>query len=222
MASSTTSLLDLPPELLLEITRNLPPDGILALRFTHPLLYDTLPFLPQRMKAGLSDCARLAIRTYLSLPDANPSHTRCIRCKEMYPTSLFYSGSSPLCMTPSRDPDQEVIALPQRFCAWHVGSFIRVIHTKPGGKNEWTANNNTMCMHCGAVKEWRQCDCCCDSCWYRAVTTYTRYLDNNKECRNIRFWRNTSSATRPASAKGCQLLACEACYDPGKLNIHYF
>ncbi|OAL48216.1 hypothetical protein IQ07DRAFT_485025, partial [Pyrenochaeta sp. DS3sAY3a] len=117
--SSATSLVNLPPELILEIARNLPPDGKVALSYTHKRLCRILTLLSRERKAGLSTCARLAIRTYQESPRANPSHRRCIGCRNSYPTSLFSSSNSPFCITPSNGQDQEVIALPERFCAWH-------------------------------------------------------------------------------------------------------
>lgn len=215
MNFSTAFLLQLPPELLLQIAKNLPLDGRLALSFTHSSLYETLCLPPDRWNIKVSECAHLAIRTYLVPPNANPSHIRCIRCKEVYPPTLFYSRSSPFCKAPPNDQNQEVLHLPERFCAWHVGSLIRAVHTEAGGKNEWIANRHHMCMHCGVVKEWRQCDCNCDSCWYKPVTAYTRYLNNAEEFKEVRFFR-TSSANCQTSEQSGQLFAKETCYDHGK------
>lgn len=212
MTSSATPLLSLPPELILEIARKLPPDGKVALSYTHPRLHGTLLLLPRERNAGLSDCAHFAIRTYQESPRANTSHARCIRCKASYPTALFFSSSSPSCIAPPNGQDQEVIALPKRVCAWHVRGFTRVIRTESGGKNEWVANDNNMCMHCGAVKEWKPCDCNCDSCWFKPVTTYTRFLNNDEEYKDAWFIKKASSASPPASDERSLLFVRETCY----------
>ncbi|ORY15116.1 hypothetical protein BCR34DRAFT_459506, partial [Clohesyomyces aquaticus] len=108
----------LPPELVLEVADHLPPDGILSLKLAHPKFNATLPLAPRFKPESFSTCARLAIRTYLSPRDPNPSHIRCILCKALYPVSLFSSSNSPACLPLSR-PNTEVIELPERFCAWH-------------------------------------------------------------------------------------------------------
>ncbi|KAF1847559.1 uncharacterized protein K460DRAFT_242017, partial [Cucurbitaria berberidis CBS 394.84] len=141
------SLLNLPPELILEIGDCLPPDGILALKFSHPFLNRILPLAPRLRNTTLSDCARLAIRTYLSPPDLKPSHLRCILCKAVYPASLFNSSSSPACVPISLAEDArqtDVVELPQRLCSWHVGRLARVIHTESGGRNEWISHVDNM------------------------------------------------------------------------------
>ncbi|OAK97296.1 hypothetical protein IQ06DRAFT_319082 [Phaeosphaeriaceae sp. SRC1lsM3a] len=93
------SLLSLPPELILEIGDFLPPDGILALKLAHRYFNETLPFLPRRKNTVFSDCAKLAIRYYLTPPNPEPSHLRCILCKEVYPIRQFRSSSSPACVS---------------------------------------------------------------------------------------------------------------------------
>lgn len=187
----TISLLSLPPELILELGVFLPPDGILALKLTHPYLNEILPFLPPPKDTPFSECARIAVRYYLSPPDPEPSHLWCILCKAIYPIDLFKSSSSPACVSdPLEDASQvDVVELPQRLCSWHVGRLAHVIHTEPGGRNEWISHMNDMCMHCGAVQSWGKCKCDCSSCGIRAVRTYTRYLNNDRECRRFVFWR---------------------------------
>jgi hypothetical protein len=193
MVLAATSLTSLPPELMLEISEFLAPDGILALKLTHRKFNETLPFSPQLKNTPFSDCAHLAIRNYLSRPNLNPSHLRCMFCKKVYPASLFRSSSSPACVPVSWEEDveqTEVVELPQRLCSWHVGRLTQVIHTeRDKGWNEWTSVMDEMCMHCGAIQGWAKCDCDCDSCAIRPVRTYTRYLDNDDECRTFLFWK---------------------------------
>ncbi|KAF2126111.1 hypothetical protein P153DRAFT_378332 [Dothidotthia symphoricarpi CBS 119687] len=123
MASYSISLLSLPPELILEVSDHLPPDGILALKLTHPILNDTLPLAPRLKNTTLTNCARLAFRTYLARPSATSTHRRCILCKQVYPTSLFHSSSSPACAPISLTEDAQqtdVVELPHRLCSWHL------------------------------------------------------------------------------------------------------
>jgi hypothetical protein len=221
MASSTLSLLSLPPELILEIADCLPPDGILALKFSHPILNYSLPLASRLRNRTLTRCARLAVRSYLAKPTLNPTHLRCILCKSVYPVKSFQSSSSPACAPLSfaaEVEDTEVVELPQRLCAWHVGRLARVVHTEPGCRNEWVDSSEEMCMHCGAIQSWAKCDCKCDSCSFRAVTAYTRYLNNKIECRKFLFYRKTvtgSNACTPPDAVKTQLIVRETCFDPG-------
>lgn len=207
------SLLSLPPELILVLGDFLPPDGTLALKLTHRYFNGILPFQRPPKDASFSNCARVAIRYYLSPLDPEPSHLRCILCKEIYPVSLFRSSSSPACVPkPIDDASQtEVVELPQRLCSWHVGRLARVVHSGPGGRNEWTSQMEDMCMHCGAVQNWRRCNCDCSSCGVRTVRTYTRHLNNDRECRSFVFWRNSDGR-----GTGQQLMVREECHELGK------
>jgi hypothetical protein len=177
---------------MLEISDFLAPDGILALKLTHRKFNETLPFSSLK-NTSFSECAHLAIRNYLSRPNSNPSHLRCIFCKQVYPVSLFKSSSSPACVPVSWEENceqTEVVELPQRLCSWHVGRLARVVHTeREVGMNDWTSHMDEMCMHCGAVQSWAKCGCDCDSCAMRLVRTYTRYLNNKNECRTFLFWK---------------------------------
>lgn len=221
MAASTLSLLSLPPELVLEVADYLPPDGILALKFTHPILNYSLPLASQLRNQTLTRCARLAIRSYLAKPTRNPTHLRCVLCKSVYPVRSFQSSSSPACARVSfaaEIEDTEVVKLPQRLCAWHVGRLARVVHTGPGGRNGWIDSSEEMCMHCGAIQSWAKCNCKCDSCSFRAVTAYTRYLNNKTECRKFLFYRKTvadSNACMPSGSFKSQLFVQETCFIPG-------
>lgn len=217
MASSTTSLLSLPPELILEIADYLPPDGVLALKFSHRVLCYSLPLVPRSKRRTLSRCAALAIRSYLCQPNPRPTHLRCILCKAVYPLKSFQSSSSPACAPISFAADveeAEVVELPQRLCAWHVGRLARIVHTEPGGRNEWIGSSEEMCMHCGAIQSWTKCDCTCDSCSIRTVTAYTRYLNNNTECRKFVFYRQATNDS-VSGAVGTQLYVRETCFKLG-------
>lgn len=207
LSTMKISLLSLPPELILEIGDFLPPDGILALKLAHRYFNETLPFLPRRKNTVFSDCAKLAIRYYLTPPNPEPSHLRCILCKEVYPIRQFRSSSSPACVSDTLEDAShgEVVELPQRMCSWHVGRLSQVVHTAPGGRNEWTSAMGDLCMHCGAVQAWKRCDCECGSCGIRPVRTYTRYLNNDHECRQFVFWRAEQ-----------QLMVREECRDLGE------
>lgn len=220
MASRTLSLLNLPPELLLEVADHLPPDGILALKLSHRILNYSLPLAPRLRNRTLSRCARLAVRSYLAKPTSNPTHLRCVLCKAVYPLKSFQSSSSPACAPLSFAADveeTEVIELPQRLCAWHIGRLARIVHTEDGGRNGWTASSEEMCMHCGAIQSWAKCDCKCDSCSVRAVTAYTRYLNNKTECRRFVFYRKamTDSVVSSHGTTGSQLFVRETCFEPG-------
>jgi hypothetical protein len=220
MASPTPSLLSLPPELILEIADHLSPDGLLALKFSHRIFNYTLPLAPRLRSRTLSRCARLAIRSHLCSPNPKPTHLRCILCKVVYPLSSFQSSSSPACapLSLAADVEQtEIVELPQRLCAWHVGRLARIVHTEPGGSNEWVSSSEKMCMHCGAIQSWAKCDCTCDSCSVRAVTAYTRYLNNNTECRKFVFCRRSAVDNILLSCEDqeTRLYVRETCFKPG-------
>lgn len=224
MVFATTSLVNLPPELIFEISDWLPPDGVLALKLTHRNFDETLPLTSRFKNTRLSDCAHLAIRTYLARPYPKPSHIRCILCKAVYPARLFKSSSSPACVPISVVEDvqqMDVLELPQRLCSWHVGRLARVIHTETGGRNEWTSCMDDMCMHCGAIQSWTRCDCDCGSCAYRPVRTYTRYLNNTRECRRFLFWRDGTSqhVSRMSEGGDEQLMVRETCRSPSESYI---
>jgi hypothetical protein len=214
MKTTPKSVINLPPEITLEIADWLPPDAILSLKLTHRSFNRTLHIDLRLRSRSLSDCAHLAIRTHLARPVPNPSHLRCIYCKRVYPLSLFQSSSSPACVPTSLTDDYQrtdVVELPQRLCAWHVGRLATIVHTKSGGRNEWTSHMDSMCMHCGEIQGRKKCDCKCDSCAYRPVRAYTRYLDNDKECRKFFFWRQPSSQ----HVQG-RLMVRETCNDSSK------
>jgi len=82
--------------------------------------------------------------------------------------------------------------------------------------NEWVSRKREMCMHCGVVRGWAACDCRCDSCGVRTVRTYTRYLNNNTECRRFLFWRQgmTEGDAPFKDVEDGQLFVREVCRDP--------
>jgi hypothetical protein len=216
------NVLGLPPEIILEICDFLPPDGTLALKLTHPVLYNIIPLMPRLKNTTLSDCARLAIRTYLSRPTLQPTHMRCILCKAVYPISSFKSSSSPACEMTSLEDQTQIIKLPQRLCAWHVSRLARIVHTGPQGRNVWVSNMAEMCIHCGAVQAWTKCSCRCDSCSFRPVTTYTRYLNNEKECRSFTFCRNAAgNSSSLQDGRDGQLFVKEICRDHGEYSKRF-
>lgn len=216
MSTAAHTILGLPPELILDISDHLPPDAILALKFAHSTFNNTLPLAPRLRNITLTDCARLAIRTYLSNPDTSPSRTRCILCKSVYPNALFKASSSSACLplSPVTSSRIDIVELPHRFCSWHVGRLAKVVNTGLGGRNEWVSHKRDMCMHCGAIQGWADCNCDCNSCGVRRVRTYTRYLNNAKECRRFWFWRDGTSArkNKEDSTSG-DLFVRETCFD---------
>jgi hypothetical protein len=221
MVHASLSLIDLPPELVYDISDFLPPDAILALKLTHRNLDVTLPLAPRFKDKPLSDCARLAVRTYLASPNPQPSHLRCILCKAVYPVNQFKSSSSPACVPVSFTEDTqqtEIVQLPQRLCSWHIGRLSRVVHTEPCGRNEWTSHMDKMCMHCGAIQSWAECECSCDSCPIRPVRTYTRYLNNPLECRRFLFWKDGARLNTHdlQDDEQEQLMVRETCWNPSK------
>jgi hypothetical protein len=211
------SLLSLPIELLLEIHDYLPPDAILSLKLTHTVLNNALPTLSQLRHKTLSNCARFAIDRYRTAPNESPSHLRCILCKNIYPTDIFASSSSPACipvLVGDDVPKPEVVELPPFYCSWHVSRLARIIRTKPGERNEWSSDLKRMCMHAGCIQGWSECDCDCDSCGYRMVRTYTRYLDNKSECKRFQFWRNLDAgeSSDPSEKVKGRLYVKETCW----------
>ncbi len=144
---------------------------------------------------------------------------RCRLCKSLYPAKLF----SPHCAWPGE--------LPARFCAWHASRLARVVAAadcdrqngqvkdkakdkvkdksqgSKGGKleNRWVSRMEAMCMHCGSVQAWGGCRCECESCGVREVRTYTRFLDNERECKTFAFFRK----------EGGELWVRESCWSNG-------
>ncbi|KAF9737222.1 hypothetical protein PMIN01_05001 [Paraphaeosphaeria minitans] len=217
--SNPPYLLLLPPELLFELSNFLPLDGILALKLTHSVLNNTLPAIPHLRNRTLDRCAQFAMERYRTSPHGDRQQRRCILCKKNYPTSQFFSSSSPACLPLAFDhdgPRPEVVELPDSFCAWHVGRLARVVRTDPGGSNEWVSDVRRMCMHDGCIDGWHECNCGCSSCGHKMVRTYTRFLNNETECKNFHFWRNIAAASTedPREKIAGRLYVQEACWDP--------
>jgi hypothetical protein len=218
MASRYTSLLSLPPELILEVADHLPLDGTVALKLSHRLLNNSLPLTPRLRNQTPSHCARLAVRSYLAKP--SQTHLRCILCKAVYPLKSFQSSSSPNCRSSSPETnaqDVKVVELPPRLCAWHIGRLVRIVRTEPSGRNEWVDSCEEMCMHCGAIQAWAKCECQCDSCGFWDVTAYTRFLNNDVECKWYVFYRKVEERGVSPSRKagGSHLFVRETCSDRG-------
>jgi hypothetical protein len=92
-------------------------------------------------------------------------------------------------------------------------TFSETRETGPGGRNEWVSQMDKWCMHCGELQGREKCNCRCDSCSFRTVRTYTRYLNNKNECRRFQFWRE---APRPNESQG-KLWVRETGWAPRKL-----
>ncbi|KAF2112638.1 hypothetical protein BDV96DRAFT_153970 [Lophiotrema nucula] len=202
MAKSTPKLLTLPPELLVEIADYLPVDGIVAFQLSQRYLNSLIKGTPKLSRnRPLTDCAGRAIRTYLKPPSANnPPRLRCIVCRNYYPIAQFDASDSAACLsvpqfTTTTESLKEILEVPGRICSWHVGRFVRLRHTGPGGRNEWVSCIRQLCVHCGEIKGWVPCSCECESCGTRTLWTYTRYLNNNKECKTYKFWRRNEAST---------------------------
>ncbi|KAF2448217.1 hypothetical protein P171DRAFT_481304 [Karstenula rhodostoma CBS 690.94] len=224
MSSALPYLLQLPLELLLELSDFLPPDGILALKLTHSILNNRLPALPRLKNRTLDQCARFAIDRHRASPRENRQQRRCIFCKMRYPISQFSSSSSPACLPLAFDhdaPRPEIVELPDSFCAWHVGRLARVVRTGPGGRNEWVSDVRRMCMHNGCVDGWHECICGCGSCGYKMVRTYTRFLNNKTECKRFHFWRNVAAGPNedPREKIAGRLYVQEACWDSSEFGL---
>jgi len=194
MSTTTSSLLDLPPELILEIHDRLALDALLALKLTHPRLNRIIRLDRQRWQTTLSHCSRRAIRIYLAPSTAKASHRYCKICTATIPVSMFDSSAGSACIqTPLTDGSKNIVQLPPGICALHVSRLTRVIRTRTMGSNEWVSKQSKLCTHCANVQEWAKCSCKCDSCAVEIVTTYIRYLNNTKECQQYRFWRDTGA-----------------------------
>lgn len=224
MAPSVPYLLLLPVELVLEISDHLPLDGILALKLTHRILDDGLPTIPRLRNGALNACSRFAIERLRASPSQSPERSRCILCKMVYPSTVFASSNSPACLTVEFEqvaPRPEVVEIPKAFCSWHVGSLAKVIRTEPGGRNEWVSDVKKMCMHNGCIEGWHQCHCGCSSCGYRMIRTYTRFLNNNVECKKFYFWRNAAAGASedPQEKIAGRLYVQEVCGGSGTFDF---
>lgn len=241
MQSTASLILCIPPELLLMVASYLAPDAHLALRLSHPHFYASLPALRKPPELSRCAKIAIRSYLELAHPDSASGelpHIRCIMCKQIYPPDMFTSRNSPavLASPPAASPgavgehgpatsciatgdagnrtgqqNTEIIHLPPRFCAWHVGRLTRIVRLPPRDASTsrepagWSSTLDQMCMHCGAVQGWNNkdkqstgCECGCQSCGMRKVRTYTRYLDHEKdkgwEVKGWRFWRDEKEA----------------------------
>jgi hypothetical protein len=214
-------LLRLPQELVLTVCAYLPLDGLLALKLSHSNFNHILSLDSQAQpEHKISACARLAIRTYLISADPPPTHMRCILCKAQYPMSMFFSSSSPICARGSllqEDSEAEVLELPSRMCCWHASRLTRLVAAATDRKDGWVSSLELLCMHCGYVQGWKRCDCDCDSCAFRTVRTYTRFLDQDVRFKSFTFWRSREGTAGTAGQEKLQeaLYAREVHYHPG-------
>lgn len=177
MASSTTAILSLPPELILSIGDYLPPDCILALKLTHRDFDYMLPPPPMRKHREGAECARLFSLSHLS---RDSSRRRCILCKAIQDLRFFDATGTPAEVPASivqAAQRIEHIPYPQGLCWKEAGRFLKIIRTGPGGRSGWTSQEDTVCMHCGSVQGWNKCDCKCGTCSRQLVRTYTHYLN---------------------------------------------
>jgi hypothetical protein len=192
MASSTACPASLPTELIFEITDRLELDAILALKLTQRRFNDILILNKRRWQAPRSRCTQRAIQVYLAPLSPEPSHRHCILCDVTYPVSMFMSSNSTACLPMSHvSVPHNVVKLPPRVCSWHVARFVSIVKAEAGGKNEWVSHGDKMCMHCGQIQGLVKCGCGCGSCSSWEITTYTRYVSNEKECRSFFFWRKS-------------------------------
>jgi hypothetical protein len=185
-------LIDLPVELVAEIGSFLALDALLAMKLTHPRL-SLKTSLDAKVTKPISRCSHLSIREYLVDPYLAQPRQRCVLCKAVYPRSMFRSVDDGTDMLLA-----DLLELPYRICLWHISSMTRLVQTKPGGKNGWVSQLETMCMHCGSIQSWNRCSCECDSCGLREIRTFTRFLNNQKECKAFSFQASNDGETQEA------------------------
>lgn len=213
MSSNAASFHDLPTELILDITDCLALDALLALKLTTSRFNNIIRLDPARWQAPLSRCAQRAVQNYMKPSSPKPTHQYCVICNATYPISMFSSSNSSACVSNTLIGfHYDVVELPPNICSWHVGRFTRVVPTEAGGRNEWVSHTDKICMHCGDIQRWAGCACKCDSCSFWTVRTYTRYLNNDRECLKFLFWRERPKANEAAG----QLWVRETCWNPGK------
>jgi len=158
---SPTTILSLPPELLLEIISHLPLAARTALKVSNRTLYARTPALAldKAPRSSLTPCARLAIAAHLAF-DARC--TRCPLCKHWYPRELFRAAPNPSTDTAAdaeagphaaagtdahADADSArrllrrrcdsfggpgAVAGPPGACGWHRGQVVRVVQARWG------------------------------------------------------------------------------------------
>ena len=220
-------LLLLPQELFSAICAYLPLDGLVALKLRHPIINARVRIDPRSWpNHKISQCARLAIRTYLAPSDPAPTQRWCTLCRTSYPTSMFCSSSSPICTRRSliqQESEVEVLELPPKMCCWHAGRLTRLVRNAPGREDEWVSCLELVCMHCGSVQGWSKCSCDCDSCAFQTVCTYTRFLNKDTKYRSFTFWRSSERRDDVTSHGELQgtLYAREVRDDPSAfLSLH--
>lgn len=216
LSTSQSCLLELPTELLCEIARHLAADALLALRLSHPSLNHVVPTPDADALAQIPTCARHAMDRWIAPFQSEQVHRRCFVCKARWPPEMFKSANSPACLPFSSIGNRhrhQILKLPPYFCVWHVGRLTKVIHTAPGGRNEWTSEVSRICRHGGCIQGWSECACDCASCGFSTVRTYTRFLNNEEECKQFRFWRKVveSEGAESTGYGSSRLMVRETC-----------
>jgi hypothetical protein len=209
-----TTLLNLPPELLWNISEFLPPSARAAFKLTCRRIYVDTPSLDLN-KSAVDNCTYQAINGFLEF---NKDRRQCILCKRWYPNCLFSDGSSKPNLEDERRQTDFVlrhgvdslggpgmINSPPGCCGWHKSSLYRVIDASDAnfvaifasipaaqtlnGSYKWTSKKEIMCFHCGKVKGWTKCNCDCESCGESVVRTYTRLVQHQSDLGRFVFFR---------------------------------
>lgn len=211
------NILSLPPELLMGISDHLSLAAQAAFKLTCRQIYhSTLSINVNKLrKSSVDPCTQLAINSYLTF---DHHRSRCLLCKQWYPTSMFADASSS--PTPSEEARQAeailrrgsddlggpgMIESPPGACPWHKARLYRVIDCAhptfmtvfaqiPALKNfsgsyKWISTMEKLCYHCGTVKGWGKCECDCETCGARSVRSFTRLVRCQSDVERFVFWK---------------------------------
>lgn len=154
-----STLITLPPELLLLIHSQLQPAAKLSLSLTTRTLYLNLPTLASSKQPtthaanhlALSPCGRKAISSYLDYAKKRKNRIYCRYCEQWYPSTLYGNPWLPLPTEPvqqSRQRQEQIslqlleegvdnmggpgmITLPPEICGWHRKALVRLISAPP-------------------------------------------------------------------------------------------
>ncbi|KAF2232657.1 hypothetical protein EV356DRAFT_568547 [Viridothelium virens] len=129
-------------------------------------------------------CSKRAIRTFLRHDTTSATSRRCSLCKNVLPLDLF-TGNTGFRGVPK----------PEEFCFWCAAHLARVVVLPPDlsaretsalTRSCWYRSRERMCMHCGSVAIWDGrggedqrgcgCGCECETCWFRDVEVFTRFV----------------------------------------------
>jgi len=171
------NILDLPTELLVEISQYLHLPARLAFKISEKYIYLTLPAIKpsQQDLSTLSQCAAYAISNHMLF---DKDRKCCALCKQWYPNHLF--GSTTNRTVPQEEDELErvlrdghswlggpgMVELPEDICAWERSRFVSLLELHPPRMgnhkvrvkdNEeaclgWLSKLECVCMHCGNVK----------------------------------------------------------------------